>query len=128
MISDDARYRILRILDASPDISQRQLAEELGISLGKVNYCLQTLIEKGIIKAGNFSKNPNKKNYLYMLTPEGVMHKAAITAQFLKRKMAEYEALKLEIEELKQEMGLPMHASAPATALPKTSSPEGSLD
>ena len=128
MISDDARYRIIKILDDSPDISQRQLAEELGISLGKVNYCLQTLVEKGIIKAGNFSKNPNKKNYLYMLTPEGVMHKAAITAQFLKRKMAEYEALKLEIEEIRQEMGLPMHTSVSATAMPSTTSPEGSQD
>lgn len=128
MISDDARYRILKILDDNPDISQRQLAEELGISLGKVNYCLQSLIEKGIIKAGNFSKNPNKKNYLYMLTPEGVLHKAAITAQFLKRKMAEYEALKLEIEDLKQEMGLPGHGDVSAAAIQNTTSPHGSLD
>lgn len=105
MISEEARYKILKVLDERPQISQRELAEELGISLGKANYCLQTLIEKGMVKVSNFSRSGNKKKYLYILTPEGVMNKAATTAQFLKNKMAEYEALRAEIEEIQKDMG-----------------------
>lgn len=103
MLSDEARYHILRLVEANPQVSQRQLASELGISLGKVNYCLHALIEKGMIKARNFSNSGNKKRYLYVLTPTGIESKAAITKRFLKRKLDEYEALKLEIEQLKQE-------------------------
>ncbi|MCP5331072.1 MAG: MarR family EPS-associated transcriptional regulator [Pseudomonadales bacterium] len=104
MLSEDADYYILRKLEAQPQITQRELAQELGISLGKVNYCLQALIEKGMVKARNFSNNPNKKGYLYMLTPAGLENKAAITHRFLKRKMVEYETLSREIEALQQDL------------------------
>lgn len=105
MLSEEARYKILKRLEANPDISQRELAEELGISLGKVNYCLKALIEKGQIKAKNFSSSANKRRYLYKLTPAGIESKARLTARFLKRKMAEYEVLKQEIEEMQRELG-----------------------
>ncbi|OFE11742.1 MarR family EPS-associated transcriptional regulator [Pseudohongiella acticola] len=104
MLTDDARYRILKALQAKPDISQRELARELGVSLGKVNYCLQALIEKGMIKAKNFGKSSQKQRYLYVLTPSGMEDKARTTSQFLKRKIAEYDALKLEIEEIQKEL------------------------
>lgn len=104
MLSEDAGYYILRKLEAQPQITQRELAQELGISLGKVNYCLQALIEKGMVKARNFSNNPNKKGYLYMLTPASLENKAAITHRFLKRKMVEYETLSREIEALQQDL------------------------
>jgi len=105
MPTEDARYKILKTLEANPDLSQRQLAEELGVSLGKVNYCLQALIAKGLIKAKNFSQSENKRRYLYVLTPAGIEKKAALTKRFLRRKMAEYEALRIEIEEIQKEMG-----------------------
>ena len=104
MPTEDARYRILKTLEANPDLSQRQLAEALGVSLGKVNYCLQALIGKGLIKAKNFSQSENKRRYLYVLTPAGIEKKAAMTKRFLHRKMAEYEALRIEIEEIQKEM------------------------
>ncbi|MCP5358029.1 MAG: MarR family EPS-associated transcriptional regulator [Pseudomonadales bacterium] len=104
MLSEEAGFHILRKLEAQPRITQRQLAQDLGISLGKVNYCLQALIEKGMIKARNFSNNPNKKGYLYVLTPTGLESKAAITRRFLQRKMNEYEALRHEIEALQQDI------------------------
>nr|WP_294137622.1 MarR family EPS-associated transcriptional regulator [Pseudohongiella sp.] len=104
-MTDDARYRILKTLQSRPGISQRELARELGISLGKVNYCLKALIDKGTIKAKNFSKSEHKTGYLYVLTPSGLEDKARITARFLKRKVEEYEALKLEIEEIQKELG-----------------------
>ncbi|MDO9477694.1 MAG: MarR family EPS-associated transcriptional regulator [Pseudohongiella sp.] len=105
MLTDDARYKILKKLEANPDISQRQLAEELGVSLGKINFCLQALIEKGLIKAKNFSQSQKKVRYLYVLTPAGIENKAALTKRFLKRKIAEYEALHAEIEEIRRELG-----------------------
>ena len=105
MLTDDARYKILKKLENNPDISQRQLAEELGISLGKINFCLQALIEKGLIKAKNFSQSQKKTRYLYVLTPAGIENKAALTKRFLKRKIAEYEALHAEIEEIRRELG-----------------------
>ena len=104
MLTDESKYQLLRRLDANPDISQRELARELGISLGKVNYCLQALIDKGLVKARNFSRSERKHRYLYVLTPKGIEHKARITAQFLKRKVGEYEALEREIEELRAEV------------------------
>jgi len=104
MAPEDARYRILRALATNPDVSQRELAEKLDISLGKVNYCLKALVEKGLVKAKNFSKSVNKKRYLYVLTPAGIDSRAQLTKRFLKRKMAEYEALKSEIDELKKEL------------------------
>jgi EPS-associated MarR family transcriptional regulator len=97
-INPDVYFRVLYLLEEEPELTQRELAKKLGISLGGVNYCLKALIEIGYIKVGNFSKSPNKSLYLYMLTPQGVSEKAKLTASFLKRKMAEYKSLKKEIE------------------------------
>ncbi|MDH7944943.1 MarR family EPS-associated transcriptional regulator [Pseudohongiella sp. SYSU M77423] len=104
MLTDDARYKIFKALESNPDMSQRQLAAELGISLGRVNYCLQALIEKGQVKVKNFSQSANKKRYLYVLTPAGIESKARLTKRFLKRKIAEYEALKAEIAEIQKDL------------------------
>ena len=103
MLSDEYRYKILKELEANPEISQRELAKELGISLGKANFCIQALIEKGLIKARNFKNSHNKKAYIYYLTPKGIEDKASVTVQFLKIKMTEYYELKAEIERLQQE-------------------------
>ena len=100
----ETHYRLLRLLEAKPHLSQRELARELGISLGKINYCLGALIEKGWVKARNFRNNRDKLSYAYLLTPSGIEEKAALTVNFLRRKMAEYDALKREIEELKREV------------------------
>lgn len=105
MLHDETHYRILKLIEAQPDISQRQLAKALGISLGKANYCLRALIDKGQVKARNFQRNPNKKTYVYLLTSKGLEEKAQLTSCFLKRKMAEYEVLKREIDQLKDEVG-----------------------
>jgi EPS-associated MarR family transcriptional regulator len=102
---DDTRFRLLRLLEARPDLSQRDLAREMGISLGKVNFCINALIDTGFVKVRNFRNNRNKLSYAYLLTPRGVESKATITMQFLKRKMGEYEALKAEIEQLQREVG-----------------------
>ena len=103
MLSDEYRYRILKHLEADPRISQRDLAKVLGISLGRANYCLQALIERGLVKANNFRNAKNRRGYAYYLTPKGMEEKARITLAFLKLKMAEYETLKTEIESLKKE-------------------------
>jgi len=103
-ISDEIRCQLLRSLTADPDVSQRQLAGKLGISLGKLNYCLQALISKGWVKAGNFSRNPSKKVYGYLLTPKGVEAKARLTVRFLQYKITEYDKLMVEIAELQQEV------------------------
>ena len=100
----DAHYRLLRLLESSPQLSQRELAREMGVSLGKVNYCVNALIEKGWIKARNFQNSNNKLAYAYLLTPSGIDQKAALTVQFLQRKVAEYEALKTEIHALRTEL------------------------
>ena len=99
-LQEDTRFRVLALLEKSPDISQRDLAKALGISLGGVNYSLRALVEKGMVKAQNFSSSDKKLAYAYILTPKGLVEKSALTANFLKRKMAEYEALKVEIESL----------------------------
>ena len=104
-MQDDITYKILKAIEDNPSHSQRQLSQELGISLGKLNYCLKALIEKGLVKAGNFRKNPQKQDYLYLLTPKGIEVKAKVTLRFLKRKVKEYESLKREIEELRKESG-----------------------
>lgn len=88
----------------SPDITQRDLAEKLGVSLGRLNYCLKALSCKGWVKIQNFSNNKNKLGYSYLLTPTGIMQKASLTSSFLNRKMQEYEALKQEIKQVKQEV------------------------
>jgi EPS-associated MarR family transcriptional regulator len=103
MLDESTRYRLLKLIESNPELSQRQLALELGISLGKVNYCLSALIEKGLLKANNFRNSQNKLAYMYLLTPAGVEEKARVTVHYLKWKMHEYEALKAEIEELRRD-------------------------
>ena len=90
---------ILRAISKKPKISQRKMANQLGFSLGKLNYCLGALKKKGLVKIGNFSKNPNKLSYAYILTPKGISAKTRLTVNFMKRKMTEYDELRLEIEE-----------------------------
>jgi len=99
----ETHLKILKHIQTNPDISQRQLAEELGVSVGKVNYCLRALIDKGFVKAGNFKRNTDKLSYLYLLTPIGIEEKASLTANFLRRKIAEHEKITQEIEQLKQD-------------------------
>ena len=100
----DTRYRLLKLLQKDPSVSQRRLAKELGISLGKTNYCLKALMEKGFVKASNFKQNPHKRAYGYLLTPAGMQEKTRVTFAFLRRKREEYEALEKEIAELRREV------------------------
>ena len=104
-IQEDTHFRIMRILQDNPDLTQRELADKLGMSVGGLNYCLNALIDKGFVKMGNFQKSKNKFKYVYLLTPQGIAEKVALTSRFLKRKMEECEALKVEIEALKTEVG-----------------------
>ena len=103
MLDDETRYRILKMLQADPQASQRRIADELGISLGRVNFCLQALIRRGLVKADNFRNSANKRAYLYLLTPRGIEEKTRVTARFLKIKMDEFELLKRELEQLERE-------------------------
>ena len=98
MEDDQDHFNILREIQKKPNSSQRQLAKELGFSLGKLNYCLKALQNKGLIKIQNFKKNPKKINYLYILTPKGISTKTKLTINFMKRKMKEYDELKKELE------------------------------
>ncbi len=100
----ETHLKLLRHLEDNPDVTQRELARELGISLGKANYCLKALINKGLIKVKNFKNSANKRAYLYVLTPQGIEAKARISVRFLQRKMEEYETLRQEIEQLKTEL------------------------
>ena len=102
---DELRLRVLRALEVNPELSQRQLAAELGVSLGGVNYALKALVERGFVKADNFRKSGSKVAYLYVLTPQGVAEKASLATAFLGRKLEEYEVLRQEIEALKGEVG-----------------------
>tara|TARA_Y100001970_G_C14223667_1_gene854196 strand:+ start:204 stop:518 length:315 start_codon:yes stop_codon:yes gene_type:complete len=95
-------FNILRKINNNPESTQRELAEELGFSLGKLNYCLRALKSKGLIKMKNFSKNPNKLNYIYVLTPRGITEKTKLTINFMKRKMREHDELKKEIKNSKK--------------------------
>lgn len=104
MLTDEYRYKILKELQQEPDISQRELAKRLEISLGKANFCLKALIEKGLIKAENFKNSTNKIGYLYLLTPKGIEEKVTLTQRFLQRKLKEHEALEKEIEQLRKEV------------------------
>jgi EPS-associated MarR family transcriptional regulator len=104
MLTDEYRYKIIKLVETKPEISQRELATELGISLGKANFCIKALIDVGILKATNFRNSKNKLAYMYLLTPTGVEEKAKITLRFLKNKMQEYESLRLEINLLNQEI------------------------
>lgn len=99
MKENQDHFEILRKIKKNPQSSQRELAQELGFSLGKLNYCLKELQKKGLIKIENFKNNPNKINYLYVLTPEGLAQKTKLTISFMKRKMIEYDELKNEILE-----------------------------
>jgi EPS-associated MarR family transcriptional regulator len=105
MLDDGLRYRLLSLLQENPNLSQRAIAQSLGISLGKVNYCLRALMSKGWIKALEFYRDGNKKAYSYILTPKGIEEKARVTLSFLKRKIKEYEEIQREIERLKKEVG-----------------------
>jgi EPS-associated MarR family transcriptional regulator len=105
-LHEDTNFRLMRILEANPDLSQREMGKALGISFGGIHYCLNALVAKGLVKIENFSQNQNKFGYVYLLTPSGIAEKAAMTSSFLKRKMDEYEALKVEIETLKSEIDI----------------------
>lgn len=98
---EDVHFRVLRLLEARPDASQREMAEELGVSLGAINFCIKALIDKGHIKLANFKASKNKLGYVYVLTPEGIGHRAQLAARFLKRKMAEFEAIEAELDQLR---------------------------
>jgi EPS-associated MarR family transcriptional regulator len=106
-LQEDTYFRVMRILQENPDLTQRELAEKLGISVGGLNYCLKALMEKGLVKMKNFANSKNKFGYIYVLTPTGMAEKATIAHRFLRRKMEEYDALKMEIEALKAEVDEP---------------------
>jgi EPS-associated MarR family transcriptional regulator len=110
-LNDDVQYRLLQLLTQRPEASQREISEALGISLGKINYCVKALIDQGWIKANNFKNSKNKLAYAYLLTPSGIDAKARITARFLKRRIAEYHAIKAEIAQLQAEVRQPESAS-----------------
>ncbi len=103
MFDDNTSYGLLKTLEDNPSLSQRDLSKRLGVSLGKVNFCLNALVEKGCLKVNNFRNSDNKLAYAYLLTPHGVDEKARMTVRFLKYKMQEYEQLRAEIKELKLE-------------------------
>lgn len=103
-LQEDTYFRVMGILEETPDLTQRELAQRLGISLGALNYCLKALIGKGLVKMKNFSKSKNKFGYAYVLTPTGIAERAVVMRRFLHRKMEEFEALKSEIELLKMQL------------------------
>ena len=103
-MTEDTHYKVLKILEQNPQITQRELASELGISLGKANYCLKALVSKGLVKARNFKNKKNKLAYSYLLTPKGIEQKTSLTLSFLDRKREEYEALEREIDILTREV------------------------
>jgi len=105
--TQEIHLKVLRHVEANPEVTQRELAIELGVSLGKANYCLKALMDKGFIKARNFRNSNNKRAYLYKLTPTGIDAKARISVAFLRRKMDEYEQLRMEIDQLQNEVNGP---------------------
>ena len=105
-MSEETSYKVIKLIEQHPEITQREHAGELGISLGKTNYCVRALVEKGWVKANNFRNSKKKLAYAYLLTPKGMDEKAKITACFLKRKRAEYESLRAEIQNLQRELDL----------------------
>ena len=105
MIGDEISYGLFKLLEANPDIPQREAAKRLGVSLGKVNYCVRALIHKGWIKSNRFRNSDKKLAYRYLLTPRGLEQKAVLTARFLRIKIGEYERLRAEIEQLRREVG-----------------------
>ncbi|MBU1653252.1 MAG: MarR family EPS-associated transcriptional regulator [Gammaproteobacteria bacterium] len=104
MFPTETKLRIMRLIESQPEISQRELAKEVGVSLGKVNYCLKALVEKGLVKAGNFQRSPNKGAYIYCLTPTCVQERLSLTQEFLRHKVREYERIQVEIEQLRADL------------------------
>ena len=102
-LQEDTYYRVMRLIESNPDLTQRELAGKLGVSVGGLNYCLKSLIQKGFVKMHNFGQSKNKFGYVYLLTPAGVVEKSALTGRFLQRKLREYESLKSEIQALAAE-------------------------
>lgn len=109
-LQEDTHFRVLRLLQENPEMSQRELAAAVGVSVGGIHYVLNALIDKGLVKLGNFTASEDKRRYAYILTPKGLAEKALITKRFLVRKIEEYEALKSEIEELQRDVEV--HAGA----------------
>ena len=103
-MNEEISYKLFKLIEQQPDLSQRELAKEMGISLGKTNYCLKGLMDKGWLKARNFKNSNNKIAYAYVFTPKGLREKTKITARYLKRRASEFESLKSEIEKLRQEV------------------------
>ena len=103
-LQEDTHFRVLRLLQDNPEMSQRELAEAVGVSVGGIHYVLNALIDKGLVKLGNFTAAEDKRRYAYVLTPKGIEEKSLIAGRFLKRKWAEYEALKAEIDALESEL------------------------
>lgn len=102
---EELRLRVMRVLEENPSASQREIAKQLGVSLGGVNYCIKALVNMGFVKLNNFAKSDKKLGYAYILTPDGLSEKAKITRHFLRKKMGEYDQLHREIEQLKREVG-----------------------
>lgn len=103
MLDESTRYRLLKLLQEQPHLNQREISEAMGVSLGKVNYCIKALIERGLVKAANFRRSENKRAYAYFLTPKGIEEKARVTVRFLKRKLEEHRELEAEIARLRTE-------------------------
>jgi EPS-associated MarR family transcriptional regulator len=101
---DTHHYKLLKLIEANPAIQQREMAKAMGVSLGKANYCLKALVQKGLVKMDNFRRADNKLAYSYLLTPRGIEEKTRLTVSFLKHKIAEYEAIRKEIEELRRDV------------------------
>lgn len=104
-LQEDTHFRILRLLQKNPEMSQRELAEAVGVSVGGIHYVLNALVDKGLVKLGNFTAAEDKRRYAYILTPRGIAEKTTIKKRFLERKIEEYDALKAEIEALRDELG-----------------------
>lgn len=107
---NEIHLKVLRLLQANPQLNQREMADALGVSLGKTNYCLKALMDKGYVKMQNFISSHNKLAYSYLLTPQGIREKAQLTTRFLQRKIAEYEILQIEIEALQVEVDAATHS------------------
>lgn len=119
MLDPATHYQILKLLEQNPAASQRELARAAGVSLGKLNYCLKALVAKGLVKAENFKRNPNKLGYLYVLTPQGIAERARLTVEFLRIKEREVEELRAEIEAMRRKVGAGGTAEGGAETLPQ---------
>ena len=118
-LHEETHLKVLRLVQATPTIQQREMAKTLGISLGKTNFCVNALIDKGLVKMENFRNNQNKLSYAYLLTPKGIAEKAALTGRFLVRKQEEYELLRAELDLLQQEADASAEQGSPHSALTK---------